>query len=132
LCCAAPSGATSCLVCVSCLSSSIPFILLFFFFHCSGAPRALHSFPTRRSSDLGSDDRPPPRAKPDSKIQLWDTSTGKPLHTLPRSEEHTSDLQSLTNLVCRLLLEKNKKTTTQKHTTHNHTTAHSSTRGRYA
>src|SRR5437016_7008235 len=31
-----------------------------------------------------------------------------------RSEEHTSELQSLTNLVCRLLLEKkkNKKTST--------------------
>src|SRR5437016_12139191 len=26
--------------------------------------------------------------------------------TAPRSEEHTSELQSLTNLVCRLLLEK--------------------------
>src|SRR5437016_8873164 len=26
----------------------------------------------------------------------------------PRSEEHTSELQSLTNLVCRLLLEKKK------------------------
>src|SRR5258706_5542348 len=26
--------------------------------------------------------------------------------TVPRSEEHTSELQSLTNLVCRLLLEK--------------------------
>src|SRR5438093_10905562 len=32
-----------------------------------------------------------------------DTSTGV------RSEEHTSELQSLTNLVCRLLLEKKKK-----------------------
>src|SRR2546427_8995709 len=32
----------------------------------------------------------------------------------PRSEEHTSELQSQSNLVCRLLLEK-KKTT---HTTH--------------
>src|SRR5258706_10984796 len=31
-----------------------------------------------------------------------------------RSEEHTSELQSLTNLVCRLLLEK-KKTTTSTH-----------------
>src|SRR5438093_8249816 len=31
---------------------------------------------------------------------------GKPI----RSEEHTSELQSLTNLVCRLLLEKKKKT----------------------
>ena len=27
----------------------------------------------------------------------------------PRSEEHTSEFQSLTNLVCRLLLEKKKK-----------------------
>src|SRR5437016_6977328 len=31
-----------------------------------------------------------------------------------RSEEHTSELQSLTNLVCRLLLEKKKKKTTSK------------------
>src|SRR2546426_7630415 len=30
---------------------------------------------------------------------------------LPRSEEHTSELQSPCNLVCRLLLEKKKKTT---------------------
>src|SRR5262249_60808191 len=29
---------------------------------------------------------------------------------LVRSEEHTSELQSLTNIVCRLLLEKKKKT----------------------
>ena len=31
-----------------------------------------------------------------------------------RSEEHTSELQSLTNLVCRLLLEKKKKKNIQK------------------
>src|SRR5437016_8780872 len=31
-----------------------------------------------------------------------------------RSEEHTSELQSLTNLVCRLLLEKKKKTNNRK------------------
>src|SRR5579864_8756439 len=30
--------------------------------------------------------------------------------TKPRSEEHTSELQSHVNLVCRLLLEKKKKT----------------------
>src|SRR5438046_5863170 len=36
--------------------------------------------------------------------------------TLLRSEEHTSELQSLTNLVCRLLLEKkNKQTTSAQH-----------------
>src|SRR3989339_323135 len=31
------------------------------------------------------------------------------LAVVPRSEEHTSELQSLTNLVCRLLLEKKKQ-----------------------
>src|SRR5437899_8715477 len=31
------------------------------------------------------------------------------VHTLVRSEEHTSELQSLRHLVCRLLLEKKKK-----------------------
>src|SRR2546430_12654993 len=31
------------------------------------------------------------------------------LRLLPRSEEHTSELQSQSNLVCRLLLEKKKK-----------------------
>src|SRR2546426_12782260 len=31
------------------------------------------------------------------------------LFTVPRSEEHTSELQSPCNLVCRLLLEKKKK-----------------------
>src|SRR5438046_7360587 len=33
-----------------------------------------------------------------------------------RSEEHTSELQSLTNLVCRLLLEKKKKAMTMSQT----------------
>src|SRR5437016_10270951 len=33
----------------------------------------------------------------------------KPGATFTRSEEHTSELQSLTNLVCRLLLEKKKE-----------------------
>src|SRR5437016_8420619 len=32
-----------------------------------------------------------------------------------RSEEHTSELQSLTNLVCRLLLEKKNKRHTESH-----------------
>src|SRR5205823_12826965 len=33
-----------------------------------------------------------------------------PYHNWPRSEEHTSELQSLAYLVCRLLLEKKKNT----------------------
>src|SRR5438046_7758196 len=40
--------------------------------------------------------------------------SAEPLTSMPiggeRSEEHTSELQSLTNLVCRLLLEKKNKT----------------------
>src|SRR5690242_20938607 len=35
-----------------------------------------------------------------------------------RSEEHTSELQSHVNLVCRLLLEKKKKKTKTKHIAH--------------
>src|SRR5258706_8434878 len=44
----------------------------------------------------------------------FDYSDVNPMHKSPaqvkdgRSEEHTSELQSLTNLVCRLLLEKKK------------------------
>src|SRR5258706_10705415 len=34
---------------------------------------------------------------------------GRSIHDAERSEEHTSELQSLTNIVCRLLLEKKKK-----------------------
>src|SRR5438093_3499836 len=47
-----------------------------------------------------------------------------------RSEEHTSELQSLTNLVCRLLLEKKKTPVLQKHAVdehlHNKLSPHSS------
>src|SRR2546427_6914415 len=35
-----------------------------------------------------------------------------------RSEEHTSELQSQSNLVCRLLLEKKKKTNRETHYSH--------------
>src|SRR5688572_32025844 len=41
----------------------------------------------------------------------WDPfkNTFRPWYHIPRSEEHTSELQSQSNLVCRLLLEKKKK-----------------------
>src|SRR5438046_6192771 len=46
-------------------------------------------------------------------FELWGTRVVRCSWTqtggYPRSEEHTSELQSLTNLVCRLLLEKKKK-----------------------
>src|SRR2546430_8099331 len=52
--------------------------------------------------------------------QTRDGSDSEPFSTLPRrsrfnktrSEEHTSELQSQSNLVCRLLLEKKKNITT--------------------
>src|SRR5207247_6039588 len=68
--------------------------------------RALHSFPTRRSSDLG--------GLTWHKVYYIDTETGfidlaldwRNPNVKPRSEEHTSELQSRVDLVCRLLLEK--------------------------
>src|SRR5205085_9375491 len=57
-------------------------------------------FPTRRSSDLpGSQGFNPPLAAGDYTFLI---------QQLGRSEEHTSELQSQSNLVCRLLLEKKK------------------------
>src|SRR2546427_5963178 len=41
-----------------------------------------------------------------------------------RSEEHTSELQSQSNLVCRLLLEKKKKKKKQNRMKEKHTTKH--------
>src|SRR5438046_4917201 len=96
------------------------------------APSALHSFPTRRSSDLGTwttdfradlpkIDVPMLVLHGDADQVLPLDKTAKRLPGLikdmqltvieggPRSEEHTSELQSLTNLVCRLLLEKKNK-----------------------
>src|SRR5262249_58408601 len=48
----------------------------------------------------------------DSRVIRFPSRTGASCrnHRGQRSEEHTSELQSLTNLVCRLLLEKKKKT----------------------
>src|SRR2546430_10684829 len=45
--------------------------------------------------------------------ELFDVREGASgaLLRVPRSEEHTSELQSQSNLVCRLLLEKKKHTT---------------------
>src|SRR5207253_5125326 len=103
-------------------------------FRCSRAPRALHSFPTRRSSDLDSPVRL--RCLPahdmtglpegffdtiviNSVVQYFPGAgyltdvIGKALDLLVpggalflRSEEHMSELQSRGHLACRLLLEK--------------------------
>src|SRR5207247_10413895 len=71
-----------------------------FFFHGYAHPRALHSFPTRRSSDLG-------QRRGDLPALLHERAAAHRVAGL-RSEEHTSELQSRVDLVCRLLLEKKK------------------------
>src|SRR5262249_58693060 len=94
-------------------------------------PRAPPSFPTRRSSDLvATRSVQLPTASARSTSIAWlpmmrsasatrssNRQQKQPPATSPagtprlrkRSEEHTSELQSLTNLVCRLLLEKKTK-----------------------
>src|SRR5260370_18910610 len=61
--------------------------------------------------------RRPPPAVPKSPAPRSPPGQSPPLAHLPqacaRSEEHTSELQSHLNLVCRLLLEKKKKHTYQ-------------------
>src|SRR5262249_61288903 len=47
-------------------------------------------------------------AKVDRRLQVAPVAEVQHLIAKTRSEEHTSELQSLTNLVCRLLLEKKK------------------------
>src|SRR5947207_10144602 len=79
-------------------------------FPCSADPRALPSFPTRRSSDLTS-------PSPGSPTPSSGRRRGGPraparcrvFGRMTRSEEHTSELQSHSDLVCRLLLEKKKQ-----------------------
>src|SRR5438270_1841776 len=82
-------------------------------FHVSCDNRQLHSFPTRRSSDLTARMRFSYALEKFPKTPCWRTCTAVLRHRLcvnisPRSEEHTSELQSQSNLVCRLLLEKKK------------------------
>src|SRR5439155_24039612 len=86
------------------------------------AHRDLHSFPTRRSSDLAERQHAPtvlcyghfdvqPSSIVSSNGSVCQSSSGAGGCTSKwpkqrRSEEHTSELQSRGHLVCRLLLEK--------------------------
>src|SRR5262249_61985700 len=81
-----------------------------FFFYSHAPPRAPPSSPTRRSSDLGCREFAVTDLVP-ARCGDHAFGEGQPVwrRPEPRSEEHTSELQSLTNLVCRLLLEKKKR-----------------------
>src|SRR5205823_13706611 len=102
---------------------STPFLYVFFFtffFYSSVHHRDLHSFPTRRSSDLlivhcaAQPSHEKAREIPLLDFEVNALGTVNLLEATrqrvdSRSEEHTSELQSLAYLVCRLLLEKKKK-----------------------
>src|SRR5207253_6116732 len=93
--------------------------------HASAMIRGLHSFPTRRSSDLWFFEPGHTAAmfrarhmmvtyvrghfKNVSGSLVFEVAAHIRDHHV-RSEEHTSELQSRGHLVCRLLLEKKKKT----------------------
>src|SRR5262245_64140092 len=74
------------------------------------SPSTLPSFPTRRSSDLDACPAARIRARNGDGDRGHDRPrrASAPSTTARRSEEHTSELQSLRQLVCRLLLEKKK------------------------
>src|SRR5690606_41740554 len=110
----------------------LPLLVPRFSFSCYGDLRDLHSFPTRRSSDLGEGsahdhDVRQPKEQPQLAQSVGQIDVGLVADRLAltapgeavavvaqglRSEEHTSELQSRENLVCRLLLEKKKKRST--------------------
>src|SRR5256886_7709201 len=73
---------------------------------------------TRGTREVSSTSRPIPGANSKTRksrvVEVKGTSSS-------RSEEHTSELQSQSNLVCRLLLEKKKKKTILQRQGHNHT-----------
>src|SRR5699024_12244392 len=96
------------------LLAIVPTYHFTFFFECSTSPRALASFPTRRSSDLRAEVRaacPDPGALQRGGHPFLPPGPLRPGAPAGRSEEHTSELQSRFDLVCRLLLEKIKITT---------------------
>src|SRR5207302_10324245 len=69
--------------------------------------RHLHSFPTRRSSDLNACRKQQEDGFLSSANSRWKKAgASSEVRRGSRSEEHTSELQSRENLVCRLLLEK--------------------------
>src|SRR5207248_9472670 len=91
--------------------------IIFLYFEHDTHPRNLPSFPTRRSSDLyvtSPDGSHHVICQGEQRFRVAEFLEGYPFFvaknsaTRKRSEEHTSELQSPYELVCRLLLEKKK------------------------
>src|SRR5687767_15268621 len=87
-----------------------------FFLSDHASPGALHSSPTRRSSDLAG--RLAQTKATNAEVKKFaermiadHEGVNKQAIALAKTEEHTSELQSLAYLVCRLLLEKKKPKT---------------------
>src|SRR5207249_11376334 len=99
------------------LTSSTPVIPRFLMSPCYIHSHALHSFPTRRSSDLDRfgveldtvDGMAAVLHRHDLGVLGAIGAPGRDDQVFRRSEEHTSELQSRFDLVCRLLLEKKNK-----------------------
>src|SRR4051812_50009861 len=95
------------------LSSPLHSHLLYnFFFFNDTATTEIYTLSLHDALPISSSSSPAratPRASSPSKTSR--TRASMSLKDLMRSEEHTSELQSHVNLVCRLLLEKKKKNT---------------------
>src|SRR5699024_12783323 len=108
---------TTCTMYYTLLTLTFSHSLFSFLYSYYGAHNYLHSFPTRRSSDLFSQiSIHTPYRTNQKELEVFEerrlfTFDFMPIKlTNPRSEEHTSELQSRFDLVCRLLLEKKNKT----------------------
>src|SRR5215213_12030315 len=82
------------------VNSFLIFILFFFFFNDTA---------TTEIYTLSLHDDLPISSSSARSLPSVPTCPRTQCQTISRSEEHTSELQSLTNLVCRLLLENTKK-----------------------
>src|SRR5258706_11243106 len=80
------------------------FFLFFFFFFNDTATTEIYTLSLHDALPISTQAHL--RCKASSACWWWPAAARR---TRWRSEEHTSELQSLTNLVCRLLLEKKKK-----------------------
>src|SRR5256885_3685420 len=91
-------------------------VLLFFFFLMIRRPPRSTLFPyTTLFRSLAADRALHHRPGPVRRPAAARGRAGQPPRQHARSEEHTSELQSPCNLVCRLLLEKKKKHTSPHH-----------------